>query len=332
MTPLERRYRRVVRLLPADYREVWEGDMVDTFLLSRVPDQPDEFDADFDAEYGRPSWSEVASVVGLALRLRLGGVHAPPRSFARGEVVRRVALAGLLVHAVAAVVGVVSLLVTQARFPAFRVSDVDTVAVLTGLLWVGSYLALLAGRRRVAAWLGAAALVPTLRVAAAEVAIGGVSVASIACRVLMAALPVLALAAFHRDAPPVRARPWLIALPVGVVLVAGVAFVAQTPGPVAVDWPGMLCAATVVAGASYLMTGRKGPWAGALSVLAVAVLGERVLTLVDYARFAAPAARPNLLITMGLLEAAALVLVTTPLMIRHLSNRPTEPTVDVSTR
>jgi hypothetical protein len=50
----------------------------------------------------------------------------------------RVALAGLLVHAVTAVVRVVSLLVTRARFPAYRASDLDTVAVLTGLLWVGS--------------------------------------------------------------------------------------------------------------------------------------------------------------------------------------------------
>jgi hypothetical protein len=30
MTPLERRYRRVVQLLPADYRAAWEEDMVDT--------------------------------------------------------------------------------------------------------------------------------------------------------------------------------------------------------------------------------------------------------------------------------------------------------------
>lgn len=322
MTPLERRYRRVTRLLPADYRATWEEDMVDTFLLSRTPEQPEDFDADFDAEYGRPSWSEVASVVGLAVRLRLGGVDAPPRAFARGEVVRRVALAGLLAQAVAAVVGVVSLLVTQARFPAYRVSDLDTATGLTGLLWVGSYLALLADRRHVAAWLGAAALVPTLQVATADVTIGGASVATAACRLLVDALPVLALAAFHRDAPPVRARPWLVALPAGAVLVTGVAFVTNTPNPVALDWPGMLCVATIIAGVPCLMTGRTGPWAGALSVLAVAVLGERVLTLIDYARFTAPGARTNLLITMGLLEAAALVLVTTPLMIRHLSSNP----------
>lgn len=324
MTPLERRYRRVLRLLPAGYRASWEEDMVDTFLLSRPPAPPDDtdYDPDFDAEYGRPGWPEVASVAGLAVRLRLGGTNAPPRAFAHGEVVRHVALAGLLVHAVAAVVGVVSLLVTQARFPTYRVSDVDTAATLVGLLWTACYLALLAGRGRVAAWLGAAALVPVGWVAVTDVAFGGVSVAGAAGRLLTAALPVLALAAFHRDAPPVRARPWLVALPVGIVLVAAVAFATQTPGPVPLDWPGMLCLATTVAAAGYLATGRTGPWAGALPVLAVAVLGERVLTLVDYARFAAADARPGLLITLGLLEAAALVLVTAPLAIRYLSHRP----------
>lgn len=323
MTPLEHRYRRVLRLLPAGHRAVWEEDMVDTFLLSRRPDVPDpEFDPEFDAEYGRPGWSEVASVAGLAVRLRLGGADAPPRSFARGEVVRHVALAGLLTHAVASVVAVVSLLVTQARFPAYRVSDLDTAAVLTGLLWTGCYLTLLAGHRRGAAWLGAAALVPVVATAVADVAAGGVSVASAAGRLLTAALPVLALAAFHRDAPPVRARPWLVALPVGVVLVAAAAFATQIPGPVALDWPGLLCVAVVVAGVGYLATGRTGPWTGALPILAVAVLAERVLTLVDYARFTAADARPGLLIALGLVETAALVLVTTALVIRRGSTRP----------
>jgi hypothetical protein len=319
MTPLERRYRRVLRILPAGYRAEWEEDMVDTFLLTREPDDPD--DADFDAEYGRPSWTEVASVVGLAARLSLGGTLAPPRSFARGEVVRRVALAGLLVHAVSAIVGVVSLLVTQTRFPEYRVSDLDTVWALSAVLWIGSYLVLLADSRHLAAWLGAAALVPTLLDTATDVWSGGVSVTTAGYRFLVAALPLLALAAFHRDAPAVRARPWLIALPVGVVAVMAAALVTQTPGAVALDWPGMLCIAAVVASLALLATGRRGPWTGALPVLAVALLGERVLTLVDYSRFSAPDSQTNLLITTGLVQATALVLVTAPLVIRRVMVR-----------
>lgn len=34
MTVLEQRYRLVLRMLPASYREVWEEDMVATFLAS----------------------------------------------------------------------------------------------------------------------------------------------------------------------------------------------------------------------------------------------------------------------------------------------------------
>ena len=281
----------------------------------------DSNDPGFDAEYGRPSWTEVASVVGLAARLSFGGTLAPPRSFARGEVVRRVALAGLLAHAVSAIVGVISLLVTQTRFPEYRVSDLDILWALGALLWVGSYLVLLADSRRLAAWLGAAALVPSVLDTATDVWSGGVSVATAAYRFLVAALPLLALVAFHRDAPTVRARPWLIALPVGVVAVMAAALVTQTPGAVALDWPGMLCVATVVAGLALLVTGRRGPWAGALPVLAIALLGERVLTLIDYSRFSAPDSQTSLLITTGLVQATALVLVTAPLVIRRVMVR-----------
>lgn len=317
MTPLERRYRRVLRLLPADYRAKWEDDMVDTFLLSRESDDPE-----FDAEYGRPDWTEVASVVALATRLTLGGKLAPPRSFARGEVVRRVALAGLLVHAVSAIVGVSSLLVTRARFPQYQVSDLDTVWALSALLWVGSYLALLTDTRRLAVWLGAAALVPSVLHTATEAWLGGVSVATAGYRFLLAALPLLALAAFHRDAPAVRARPWLIALPVGVVVVMTAALVTQTPGAVALDWSGMLCIAAVVAGLAVLVAGRPGPWRGALPVLAIALLGERVLTLVDYLRFSAPDGQTSLLVTVGSVQAAALMAVTVPLVLRRAAPRP----------
>lgn len=320
MTPLEHRYRRVLRLLPADYRVVWEEDMVDTFLLSHLPDDQD--DAEFEAEHGRPSWSETVSVAGLATRLRLGGTQAPPRSFARGQVVRHVALAGLLVHAVTAIVGVVALLVTQAEFPVYRVSDLDTALALTGLLWTGSYLALIAGHRRVACWVGTVALVPLVVSTASDAVAGGLSVASAIARLLSAVLPLLALAAFHREAPPVRARPWLVALPVGVVLTAAVAYATQSPDVVVLDGPGMLCVALTIAGLGYLTSGRTGPWTGALPVLAVGVLAERAASLVDYAMLPVGETWSDLLITFGLLEAGALVLVMTPLVVRCLATRP----------
>ena len=103
MTLLEARYRAVLRLLPATYREVWEEEMVATFL-ERV-EHEDRDGADV-PERLRPSWAETGSVVALAVRSRLGGIGAPARYLLWGEAVRRVALTGLLVHAVTTLVGV----------------------------------------------------------------------------------------------------------------------------------------------------------------------------------------------------------------------------------
>jgi hypothetical protein len=88
MSRLEQRYRLVLRvLLPAAYRKAWEEDMVATFLDS--VDSDDAEAAEYVADYGRPSWSEVASVARLAARLRLGAAGAPPRYVAWGQAVRR---------------------------------------------------------------------------------------------------------------------------------------------------------------------------------------------------------------------------------------------------
>src|SRR5712691_13419723 len=69
MRPLEVRYRSLLRVLPAGYRETWEEEMVATFLESMATDDPDR--AGYLADFGRPSWSEVASVLALAVQLRL---------------------------------------------------------------------------------------------------------------------------------------------------------------------------------------------------------------------------------------------------------------------
>lgn len=317
MNGLEHRYRRVLRVLPADYRDRWEEEMVDTFLRSHPADDPE-----FEAEYGRPGWAEVCSVLALAVRLRLGGTGAPARAFARGEVVRRVALAGLLVHAVAAVAGLVSMLVGPARWPDQQHTDPAAVLAMTELVWVAAFLALVTGRRRTAAGCAVAALVPAVGAAGVELAAGGISVEVTVCRVLLTALPVLALAAFHREAPPVPARPWLIALPVGAAVTTAVHLLTQAPGEAVLDWPGTLCVAVVGAAVVHLAAGRPGPWSGALAVLAVAVLSERVVTVLDHARFAGPGRELDLLVAAGLVQAAAVALVTVPLVVRHVRARP----------
>jgi hypothetical protein len=94
---LERRYRRVLRLLPGWYRQQWEQDMVAAFLDSWLTGDPDA--DEHIARAAGPSWAEVASVAGLAARLYLGGTGTP-RRFAWGRAIRRAVLAVMLVNAV----------------------------------------------------------------------------------------------------------------------------------------------------------------------------------------------------------------------------------------
>ncbi|MEV6033748.1 hypothetical protein AB0L65_21510 [Nonomuraea sp. NPDC052116] len=95
MSLLEQRYRSVLRLLPASYRAEREEEMVDAFmeLSGEAPDEANP----------RPRWGEIASVLSLSLRVRLGGPGASPRFVAWGEAVRLVALLGLGYQAVGSV-------------------------------------------------------------------------------------------------------------------------------------------------------------------------------------------------------------------------------------
>ena len=88
---LEQRYRRVLRLLPGYYRDTWEEDMVAAFLDTWMTGDPDEDSVTMEVD--RPSRAEVASVIGLAARLYLGGAGAPRRYFAWGQAVRGAVLA-----------------------------------------------------------------------------------------------------------------------------------------------------------------------------------------------------------------------------------------------
>jgi hypothetical protein len=100
MSRLEERYRKLLRLLPMSYRQAWEEDMVAAFLESMTTGdaETDEYTAD----YGRPSRSEVASVVALAIRLRVDAPDAFPRLFVWGEAVRLATLMVALFKAVMA--------------------------------------------------------------------------------------------------------------------------------------------------------------------------------------------------------------------------------------
>ena len=75
---LERRYLRVLRLLPGWYRQQWEQDMVAAFLDSWLTGDP-EADEYVTGAAG-PSLAEVASVAVLAARLYLVGPGIRRRS------------------------------------------------------------------------------------------------------------------------------------------------------------------------------------------------------------------------------------------------------------
>src|SRR4051794_3565826 len=166
MTPLEHNYRTLLRLLPRAYRDAWEDEMVAAFLEAAVPEEPEDAEL---AVLGRPSLSESASVVGLAVRLRLGAVEASPRGRLWADAAGRVALVGLLLSAVLSAVELLNALWLTGALrgvpsPAIAVQLAPQTwrtgwGVATALA-VPAYLALLARQVRVAAVLAVLGLAP----------------------------------------------------------------------------------------------------------------------------------------------------------------------------
>lgn len=335
---LEQRYRRLLRILPAGYRDAWQEEMVTTFLASMRTDDPEQ--AEYLADFGRPSWGEMASVVALAIRLRLpgwrlklGGPGAPPRSVLCGDAIRLVALSALLVIAVGAPTTLTTLLwlIGRSSWVPWLLpgSTIDNPALLTpwyrfasnaSLLWLLAYLAVLVGQRRIAQLLAVlAALLVDITLLANPGAPVSVSRLAYAAANL---LPVLALAAFRRDTPRPRYRPWLLALFIGIGLQAGL-LALTAPHDLhtfaLLDWPATCCLALVCAAVVHLAAAGSGrhaapPWSLALAVLAAATLGLRTLTLAGSV-MEAPAAQHRILLTLGIVEVCATLAVAVPLVV-----------------
>jgi hypothetical protein len=307
-TLLERRYRGWLRLLPVDYRERWAEDMVDTFLATALTGE--DADALEIAGYGKPPLAEVASVVGLAVRLRLGTAERAPRPLLWRAAWRRVALLGLLVHAVWAVVSVPGTLWLAGLLPGGPDPDPSgvitpteqslmvtlggvwqTYSSLAGLAWVPAFLLLLHQRRRTAAVLAVVATVPQVWnvvdwVGFLDLEDLSLIVASLVSLVV-AVLPVVALVAYVGPVEPVRRRPWLVGAATGTVLLAVVAVLAwQLQPAVLLDPNGLECGALAVGCAFWLRLRRRGDaepaWTLALAVVAVALLVERVATIAPF--------------------------------------------------
>jgi hypothetical protein len=240
-SPLEESYRRALRLLPREFRRDWADDMVATFMDRAYRSMPDDREG---VEISHPRWPELVSVVRLAVRLRLGGAGSVP-----GEVVRRIALVGLLAHAVFAMSGVVlSIWVFERTFlpeGGGFASWWQAMWSMTYLLWLPAYLAVVFGHRRAAAIIAVAAFVPGmlswfLQLRADQWAHTPFQVGWL----LFGALPVVALVGFHSGAPVVRATPWVVAVPVGVALVSAAALLA----PLRVTGTGVWACGIIVAG------------------------------------------------------------------------------------
>jgi hypothetical protein len=138
VSPLERRYRRMLRLLPAGYRQTWEEDMVSAFLQG----------AD---GASRPPLGERLSVLALAARLWLTGSHASPRGLVWYQTVRTLALLVLLHQAVTASVGLAreaTMLATNPQI--YPLSDANILAVsgrtTVRLTWIVAFVCLAIGR------------------------------------------------------------------------------------------------------------------------------------------------------------------------------------------
>ncbi|MEV4745117.1 hypothetical protein AB0K21_01950 [Streptosporangium sp. NPDC049248] len=321
MSLLEERYRYWLRLLPASYRAEREEEMVAVFLEG----SPDASDADGP----RPRWSEIASVAALAVRVRLGGAGAAPRSLSWGETVRLVALLGLLLQAFLAVltliaalseygvIGAVDPSLAQVTGPFGSVERLANVLTsLAGAAWIAPFVALVLGHVRTAKVLALLAFVAESYVLTDQV--GGTFEALV--RSLTPVVTLSALwAGFHRDARPARRPLWLLLPP----LAAGIAFDAlfrlvASPDLPAWWWPwldplGLASTLILGAGVGYGYLHLRSParrtpsWPLALAILAVPVLCARLARLEHGFDAADEVSRTIMLSTLG--QTAALLLV-----------------------
>jgi hypothetical protein len=322
---LEQRYRRVLRLLPRYYRERWEEDMVAAFLDSWLTGDPETDECVL--EFCKPAWQEVASVVLLAARLYLGGAAAPRRYFAWGQAVRFTVLALVMVHAVRGLDGLRLVFLAKglravgiipappaAMAPMPGIAWPAGVWYLAGYAWVVIFVALVLGYYRAARLLALmAALLDLVWLAQGQLTGALLSpYGSWAFWVLHDLVPVLAMAAFHRDAPPVARWPWLLALPANYVLVAVPELAAEATGHQAwvPDLPGLSCILVAVlclahAPRSLSRRPRTGVWSLTLVLLAAVAALYRIVSLGDYLQ--GHYLQDPHLITVGLAELLILV-------------------------
>ncbi|MCX5262955.1 hypothetical protein [Streptomyces sp. NBC_00199] len=324
-TLLEARYRAVLRLLPAYYREEREEEMVEVFLGDTDRDLQDQ---------SRPTLGEAASVAALALRARLGTAAAPRRYALLGSAARLFALFAVLLQAAAAVADRALELTWTSTHGTFardvfmsgfsgQGPVVATAAVAAWVLplgWTVGYFALLHDRCRTARISVLLAALPTLwpLLAPFVTDFPPPEPAYAAAAAAFAWLPALALCtACHRDAPPAAlpaGTPGTVYLGCCVVMGASVVVL---PGVVDSVWAPTTC--FVLGALGWLVRrGRRGRVAGGEGALALAVLGLLVLTLrvtAAYTWLGVSMPLPTVMVAGFAVQAAALLLLTAALAV-----------------
>ena len=294
---LQRRYRRVLRLLPGWYRDKWEQDMVAAFLDTRLCGDPEA--DEYVSKAAWPGWAEVASVAGLAVRLHLGGAGTP-RRYAWGQAIRRAVLAMVLVHAMLAV-NVLVFLLWSRRLAGWLPAPPASLVVAPGggwaaayylasLAWIVIFATLARGHYRTARVLAPPAILPGL-VALLQAQLTGTMPApfgSWVFWVLIELAPVLAMTAYHRDGPPAATGRRLLALPAGYVLVYGPLLALRATGNSAwlPDFSGLCCILVALGCLVHAPWIRSRPgsgvWSLTLALLAAVAAAYRIITLTDY--------------------------------------------------
>jgi hypothetical protein len=238
----------------------------------------------------------------IAVRLRIGGAGIAPLTVVWEEIVRAlrlVALVMLLLWAVVAIWTVwrnpwlandIPWFPPPADVPALSWGGWDLAWSVVGLLSVAAYVALVFGRWRAARLFAVLAFMPFVGFAVRDT-LEGWPVLALWSDVLVAALLLLTLAVFHRDTPPVRPRPWLIALAVGVALTPA-AELASLILPMGsqwlLAWPAVNCVLIVAAALVYLVSqafgcGPAPSWALALALLSLATVIVQTVSLGEHA-------------------------------------------------
>lgn len=142
---LERRYRRVLRLLPPGYRAAWEEDMVSSFL---------------DSGADRVPWGERLSVLALAIRLRTTGAYASPQVLVWHRAAQSLALTVLMFVAAAQTTAWIAWADRTLRAPGPDAPPV-TWTDASGIIWFAVFGCLVFGRNTAARLLAVAAALAT---------------------------------------------------------------------------------------------------------------------------------------------------------------------------